>query len=161
MTTLKEGNNNMFRSTIKTSIQINAPARVVWQELTNIKDYPTWNPFLRSVSGTLAVGEQLTNIIQPEGGKKNTFYPRVLEVIPDKSLKWVGRLAAGPINLGFLFTGAHYFTLEEHQGFTLFHQDEDFSGLLVPLLKKQLDTTYRKGFESMNAALKARCEAQK
>lgn len=152
---------NIFRYHIKTSIKINKPASVVWNILTDFKDYPSWNPFLRLVSGTLEVGKQLTVVTQPEGETKNTFYPRILEVIPEKSLKWIGRLTAGPINGGFLFSGTHYFTLEEHENITLLHHAEDFSGLLVPLLSNKLNTTYRKAFESMNVALKELCEAEK
>jgi hypothetical protein len=40
-----------------------------------------------------------------------------------------------------------------------FVQEERFSGLLVPLLAKGLDTHTLPGFEAMNRALKARAEA--
>ena len=41
-----------------------------------------------------------------------------------------------------------------------FTQREEFRGVLVPLLWKQLDTRTRAGFEAMNEALKARAEAR-
>lgn len=37
-------------------------------------------------------------------------------------------------------------------------QSERFSGLLVPILKKSLDTITRAGFEAMNQAVKRRAE---
>ena len=42
---------------------------------------------------------------------------------------------------------------------TRFIQGERFTGLLVPLLRKNLDRGTREGFEAMNQALKARVEA--
>ena len=47
-----------------------------------------------------------------------------------------------------------------HDGHVRFHQWERFGGVLVPFLRKMLDTSTRAGFEAMNAALKARAEAQ-
>jgi hypothetical protein len=37
-------------------------------------------------------------------------------------------------------------------------QSEKFGGILVPFLRKMLDTSTRAGFEALNAALKARAE---
>ena len=36
---------------------------------------------------------------------------------------------------------------------------EEFSGLIVPFMAKFIDGDTKRGFEVMNAALKARCEA--
>jgi hypothetical protein len=51
--------------------------------------------------------------------------------------------------------GEHHFTIEplraDHVRFT---QSERFTGLLVPVLSRGLDTDTRRGFEEMNRALK-------
>jgi hypothetical protein len=58
-----------------------------------------------------------------------------------------------------LFDGEHIFTIEPlGTGRVRFTQRETFTGLLVPLLARMLDTGTQHGFEEMNKALKARAE---
>lgn len=56
--------------------------------------------------------------------------------------------------------GEHYFQLQARDGGgTRLLHGERFSGLLLPLLKSNLQGPTRAGFEAMNLALKARAEA--
>ncbi|HSJ69937.1 MAG TPA: hypothetical protein VK921_19815, partial [Anditalea sp.] len=72
----------------------------------------------------------------------------------EKELVWLGRLIIPGI-----FDGRHEFRLEETEvGETLFIHSESFSGILVPFMKKDLDTKAKKGFENMNKAIKSLAE---
>jgi hypothetical protein len=141
--------------TLRTEIDIAAPVERVWAVLTDFPAFPEWNPFLREVDGVLAPRARLRVRIQPPGGRAITFRPVVLRVEPSRHLAWRGHtLVPG------LFDGEHAFTLEPlGAGVRLVH-GENFSGVLVPLLRRSLETTTRQGFEAMNAALKARCESR-
>jgi uncharacterized protein YndB with AHSA1/START domain len=44
---------------IVTEIEINAPPSRVWQILTDFEKYPTWNPFIKKISGIPAINEKL------------------------------------------------------------------------------------------------------
>ena len=58
-----------------------------------------------------------------------------------------------------LFDGEHTFTIETLEANRIrFTQREVFTGLLVPLFARGLDTDTRRGFEEMNQALKSRAE---
>ena len=151
---------NLFRCTIETSILIDAPIDSVWKELTDFKEYPAWNPLLKSVTGTLKVNEQLKVVLHPAGASENIFYPRLTKITAPTALAWVGKLADyGMFNLGFLFTGTHYFNLEQREGNKTFLQHgELLSGALIPVLRRQLETVFQSGFAAMNSALKERCE---
>lgn len=60
-----------------------------------------------------------------------------------------------------LFDGEHIFELVDlGDGTTKFLHREQFRGILVPLLWKQLDTATRQAFVDMNTALKQRAEQQ-
>ena len=86
-----------------------------------------------------------------------TFRPKVLRVVPDRELRWLGTLL-----IPGLFNGEHYFLLTPagHKA-TRFTQGEKFSGILVtPFETRGLLKATQQGFEAMNAALKARAEAQ-
>lgn len=139
---------------LHTEIEIDAAPEAVWGVLTDLAAYPDWNPFITSSEGVVAVGERLTNRLEPPGGKAITIKPTVTEVDRNRSFEWLGRLV-----MPGLFDGRHRFELvPDGDGTRLIHT-EHFTGLLVPLLRKSLDTATLAGFEAMNTALKARAEA--
>lgn len=139
---------------LRTEIRINAPCEKVWKVLTGIGDYPSWNPFITSLTGELKVGGTLHVQIEPPGSKPMKFSPKVLSVVPNKELIWIGRVL-----LPGVFDGKHKFVLVDNgNGTTTFQHSEDFKGILVPFMKKMLTVNTRNGFELMNAKLKERCE---
>ena len=139
---------------LRTEIEIQASAERVWQLLTDFPSFPQWNPFIRKASGNIRVGERLEVNIQPSGARGMTFRPTVLKAEPNRELRWMGHLL-----ISGLFDGEHSFTLEPlGEGRVRFTQREVFTGLLVPLFARGLDTDTRRGFEEMNQALKARAE---
>ena len=150
------GAGQFISTSLHTEIEIDAPASAVWAELSNTSAFPEWNPFVRSIEGGLNVGERLEVTIRPDGRSPMTFKPEVLVSDQDRELRWIGRL-------GFkgVFDGEHYFIVEEGEdGKTRFRHGEIFSGMLSYPLFVLIETDTRKGFEAMNAALKARVEAK-
>lgn len=139
---------------VRSEIEIAAPAGRVWEILTDFAGFPEWNPFIRRARGNLVKGERLEVLMQPSGARGMTFSPTVLAVESDRELRWIGHLFVPG-----LFDGEHIFTIEPlGTGRVHFTQREIFTGLLVPLLSRMLDTDTRRGFEEMNKALKARAE---
>ena len=99
-------------------------------------------------------GARLEVHIQPSGASGMTFKPTVLKAEPNRELRWLGRLL-----MPGLFDGEHIFTIETLGANRVrFTQREVFTGILVPLLARRIDTDTRRGFEEMNHALKARAE---
>jgi hypothetical protein len=139
---------------LRAQIEIDATAERVWRVLTDFGQYARWNPFMTQASGTAAVGERLTIRMQPEGGRPMTFRPTVLEAAPGRRLRWLGRLL-----LPRVFDGEHIFTIEPLAGDRIrLIQEEQFRGILVPLLARSLDRRTLPAFERMNQALKRRVE---
>jgi hypothetical protein len=141
---------------IITSIEIAASAEAVWQHLTDFAAYPSWNPFIRSISGPLERGAQLEVTVQPTGGSPMSFKPRLLACNPGAELRWKGMfLVPG------LFDGEHYFQITESKtGQVLFTHGETFSGLLTGVvLQGKMKQATEAGFEQMNRALKSRAQA--
>jgi hypothetical protein len=135
--------------TIERWIDINAPAKRVWNVLTQFDAYPNWNPFIVSIQGVLRVGTKLRVRIKPPGRSGMTFRPTILALIPQQNLTWLGRLT-----LPGLLDGEHQFQIEDHGETCRFRQSERFSGILVPLLSAGLFDAIRRGFEETNVALK-------
>ena len=90
---------------IETQVDLPAVPSVVWAAAGGHAAMGSWNPFITSLSGVLAVGERLEVRIAPVGGRPMTFKPRVTVVEPASA--WSG---SAPWALG-LFDGRHAFTL--------------------------------------------------
>ena len=141
---------------IRTEVAIAAAPELVWQILTDFQAYPSWNPFIKRISGVAKAGAKLKLTIQPPESKPMQFSPKCLAANPNREFRWLGHLL-----IPGLFDGEHIFELipQEDNSTLLIHR-EKFKGLLIPFFWKQLDNNTRKGFEKMNEALKNRAEAQ-
>lgn len=142
----------MSQRIIETSIDIEAPIERVWHVLSDFPRYPQWSRFIQSIEGTPNAGARLSVQLN-DGGTTMRFRPEVLVCGPHE-LRWRGLLGAS-----FVFTGEHRFLLEAlSESRTRLIHSEVFSGILVSLLWKRLDTATRQGFQDFNAALRARSE---
>lgn len=139
---------------LKTEILINATPEKVWAIFTDFNNYPNWNPFIKSITGDVKVGNTINARIEPPGASGMTFKPKVLAFYANKEFRWLGHLL-----IKGLFDGEHKFELIKNgNGTTTFIQSEQFSGILVPLFKKMLNNAIKNGFNLMNEQLKALAE---
>lgn len=78
------------------AVEIEAPASVVWQVLTDLDNYRLWNPFCISAVSTLELGAPvhmtLTDYSSGTGTFLNTEY--VCAVVPERLLSWELRATA-------------------------------------------------------------------
>jgi hypothetical protein len=140
---------------IQTKIDIASTPDRLWSILTDFPAYSSWNPFIRSIEGTVVKGKRLIVSIQPAAGRAMTFRPTVLVATPNLELRWLGHFLFRGV-----FDGEHYFQIAPSTpGRVHFVQGEKFSGLLVCLMKKSLDSGTKAGFVAMNQALKTRAES--
>lgn len=140
---------------VHTQIDINAPAQKVWEIITDLDHYADWNPFVIMGKGPIQLGEKITVRAQPDGTPGKTFHPVISRFVPEKEFRWLGYfLVPGLVN------GEHIHILESAgENRTRYIHDDEFSGLLVPLVWSRLDAITRKGFEKMNTALKKQAES--
>lgn len=135
---------------IKTEIVIKGSKEKVWEQLTNFKEYPTWNPFIQSIEGDLSKGSNLKVKIVPPNSKGMIFKPEIIELEENKRLCWLGTfLFKG------LFDGEHQFELVDNlDGTTTFIQSEVFRGMLTPFFGEKFKLSTKIGFEMMNEKIK-------
>ena len=82
------------------------------------------------------------------------FRPSVLEAAPAHRLRWLGHLL-----FPGLFDGEHIFTIKPSgPGRVRLTQQEEFRGLLAPLILGRIAKPTHEGFTQMNEALKTRVE---
>lgn len=138
---------------IVTQVEVAAPPEVVWDRLTRLESFSEWNPFMVEASGLAEAGQAVSVRMQQPEGSVMTFRPTVTVFDKPARFEWLGKLWVTG-----LFDGRHRFDLAPTSIGTNLTHSEEFSGLLVPLLWKSLDTKTRSGFEAMNQALKSASE---
>lgn len=138
---------------LRTEIVIDASPEKVWKVLTELEKYPEWNPFICHAIGEAEIGRTVDIDFQPDS-KGMKLHCTVARFQPNQELSWKYHVMHPA-----LFHGEHIFTIEPlGEDRVRFIDREEFNGLLVPLQAKDIDTNTRRGFESMNKALKERAE---
>ena len=139
---------------LRTEIDIKAPKKKVWDILIDFKGYPQWNPFIKSIRGDLKVRRRLEVLMRLPDSKEFRLKPKVTTLKQYHEFSWLGSLL-----MYGLFDGHHIFEIQENEnGTSKFIHKEEFSGILVPLIWKLLNTKTREGFELMNQAIKEQAE---
>ena len=71
-------------------VEIDAPASVVWEVLTDLDSYPHWNPFCVAAKSTLELGAAVEMTLADYSGATETFpYTEyVCAVVPERLLSW-------------------------------------------------------------------------
>jgi len=143
-----------MKKAIQTSIRIPQAVEKVWKVLMTVTSYPIWSPTLRPLAEFPAVGQHLKIVLMQPNGFKITMKPVILIKEDYTELRWRGSLF-----IRGLFDGEHYFRLTKiDENTTELTQGENFSGLLVPFLKKMIEQDTLEGFKLFNQALKEEVE---
>ena len=133
------------------TINVDAPPMDVWAVLTDLSQYPDWNPLFREATGEIAVGKRLRlRSVHPANGRLMTVKPKIVTAEPGVELRWAASLPG-------IMSGEHSFRLSAAGGGTTLVQSEAFRGLLVPLSGKILSRS-EASFQSLNEAIKKRVE---
>ncbi|WP_224448813.1 SRPBCC domain-containing protein [Haloprofundus salilacus] len=136
---------------VHTSIDIEAPPSIVWDVLTDLDAYHEWNPYITEASGEVAEGSIVKIHVEPTGRRNSALRCEVTELVPERTLQWVGSLGVPG-----LFTGRHTFELEPlDDDRTRLVNREEVSGLLARFVvtdETPLD------YDWMNQALARRAE---
>ncbi len=141
-----------FKNEIRSEVTIEGTADEVWAVLTDFASYADWNPGFSAIEGRAEVGTKLDIRFALNGGRTMTMHPTVLVADPGHEFRWLGRLLVPGV-----FDGEHRFEIhEERPGHVRFVQGERFRGLLVPFLRKMIETDTAATFVKVNDALARR-----
>lgn len=129
---------------------INAPAETVWAIITEAAGYAEWDENMLRLEGTIAPNEQLS--IYTKLAPDRAFKPTVVEFTPNHKMVWQSGMPLG------LFSGTRTFLLEPEGDSVRFTLNEEFKGLMLPMLRGSIPNM-NPVFETFVNALKERAEA--
>jgi hypothetical protein len=140
-----------FRMRCSVETTIGADPDAIWRLLTDIAGQPSWNSTVSRMQGEVAEGRRLELEVPSAPGR--VFRPKVARVAAGRSMVWQDGMAP-------MFRGIRTFTLEPNgDGTTRFSMEEEFSGLMLPLIKGSLPD-FAPVFERYAADLKRAAEAK-
>jgi len=133
------------------SIEIDAPAQLVWEVFSDVEHWPEWTASVTSLVGhdgtNLAVGKRFS-IKQPGMSKLNW---KVTEIDPGSSWTWVQRSPGVRVS-------ARHWVIPQPNGRTLVRQQLDQRGVVGALVGRLMVKKTRRFLEQEAQGLKARSE---
>jgi hypothetical protein len=128
---------------------IRATPERIWELLTDAPGFTRWNSTVSRIEGTIAPGETLKLEVPAAPGR--VFKPKVTGFEPGRSMVWSDGFAP-------MFKGVRTFTLTANDdGTTLFAMKEEFSGVMLPMIKGSLPD-FAPAFEAYAEDLKREAE---
>jgi hypothetical protein len=143
-----ENESNRAAPVVGTSeTEVAAVREVVWEVLTGIERWPSWNPDVTSVSmhGALSEG----SVFRWKSGP-GTITSRLEHVEAPRRVVWSGK--------AFGLRALHVYALEARDGSTLVRTQESYDGLVARLFRVRLQKTLDGALESGLRHLKAEAE---
>lgn len=127
--------------------EIDASPEAVWEVLTGIERWPTWNPDVKSVSvdGRVAEGSEFRWKAGP-----GTIKSTIQRVEPPKLIAWTGTT--------FGIEAFHVYVLEPRGEKTLVKTTESYDGPVARLFRRQLRKTLDRALVDGLRYLKAEVE---
>jgi hypothetical protein len=128
-------------------LEIAAPIEIVWNVLSAIDQWPTWNPDVRSASleGPLAEG----SVFRWKAGP-GTITSTIQRLEPPRLIAWTGKT--------FGIRAFHVWRLEEGEGRTLVRTEESYDGLVARIFRRPLAKTLERALVDGLRHLKAEAE---
>lgn len=134
-------------------LEVAAPVETVWDVLTAIDRWPTWNPDVREVSLAGAVAEG--SVFRWKAGP-GTITSTIEHVDRPRMIAWTGK------TLGV--SASHVWRLEQRDDRTLVRTEESYEGLVARLLRrplrKALETALTDGLRSLKIEAERRVGAR-
>ncbi|MFI7675927.1 SRPBCC family protein [Actinophytocola sp. NPDC049390] len=138
------------------TVEIAAPASVVWAVLTDFAHYPQWNPYTVAVTSTLEIGTPIDLTLPNPDGSAGTFVNR----------EWV-RVVEPPHHLRYdtasempgIFAVRDQWVTPLDDKRCTYHTTDTISGKYADKVMEMTGDWVKAGFDSVAIALQARAEA--
>ncbi len=135
-------------------LEIDAPAAVVWQVITDLQAYEQWNPFVVSCRSTLTVGAPIAMRVRLFPWFAQAQHETVFDHVPGK--RFCYGLDGGA--LGAIISRRCHELQALGPGSTRYRSHFELSGWLAAVVGLLLGGRLRHGFDAMTSAVKRRAE---
>lgn len=138
------------------TVEIDAPARVVWEVLTDLDNYHEWNSFCPSIQCGLQIGDPVLMQVRAPGSDE-TFpvHEYLVACDPEQLLSWEQRPV--PENMDAARRDQYITAIDANR--CSYFTTDIFLGLNQDTIMREHGAWVKKGFDQMALDLKRRAEA--
>jgi hypothetical protein len=137
--------------TYRTTFPIDSTPTRVWEVLTDLEQYPAWNPQIPAATGAVDEGAEIGLRLSLPGRPALNVTATIEQSEPGRSLTWRGHVLAP-----WFFQGYRRFDIDESgDGVQLTHL-EQITGLFAPVFSLLMGGPARKSHAALNEALQDR-----
>ncbi len=138
---------------IEKTVEINAPADIVWEVITDLPRYGEWNPFVRECESSLQPGEPIVMKVKI-GLMTQTAEEVIQDCKPQSHLSYHMK----PIEPGALSSFRSHNLESMNTTHSRYHSHFELKGWLMPLVRLMMGRNLRTGFVGMTDGIKRRAE---
>ncbi len=139
---------------IDATLEIEAPAELVWQVITDFPRYGEWNHFLSACQSTLKPGEPIDLMVRLSEGAPRRQREWVVSHTPGREFSY----SMKPAPLGALHSRRFHQVTPLSPTRSRYQSHFELAGWLQPLVRALLGSRLERGFAGMTAGIKARAE---
>jgi uncharacterized protein YndB with AHSA1/START domain len=140
--------------TLDETVDIAAPAELVWEVIVDFPRYAEWNPFVIECRSSLKPGDPIDLLVKlmsrPQWQREF-----ILEHEPGRIVRYGIR----PMPLGAMVSSRSNEVSTVDVAHSQYHMHFELTGWLAPLVRLLLGRRMLKGFHGMTAGIKTRAEA--
>lgn len=140
---------------IDATLDIDAPAELVWSVITDFPRYAEWNPFLRDCRTTLKPGDPIDLQVQLLGPTPRPQREWMLTHTPGREFSY----SMKPAPLGALRSRRSHTVTALGPNRSRYESHFELAGWMQPLVRGLLGSKLQQGFAGMTAGIKSRAEA--
>lgn len=138
---------------IDRELEIEAPAHVVWNVISDLPAYGQWNPFVPECRSTLKLGDPIEMQVNLRGARR-------------RQVEWMTGIEEGrgfsyrmrPLPLGALSSARHHLIEPLDDQRCRYQSHFELRGWLMPLVRRLMESELDKGFSGMTQGIKRRSE---
>ncbi|PXX64211.1 uncharacterized protein YndB with AHSA1/START domain [Nocardia tenerifensis] len=139
---------------IDVTVDIDAPAELVWQVITDFDRYGEWNPFVSECRSSLVPGEPIDMLVHL-GSRPRRQREYIRSHTPGRELSY----AMKPVPFGALHSLRSHTVTPLDDDRTRYESHFELDGWLHPLVVALLGKHLRRGFAGMTAGVEERAES--
>ncbi|WP_433683524.1 SRPBCC family protein [Nocardia sp. CA-119907] len=140
---------------IDATVEIDAPAELVWQVITDLPRYGEWNPFCIEARSTLVPGEPIDMLVALSGSGPRRQREWMVSHTPGTEFSY----SMKPVPLGTLHSLRSHKVTPLGPDRTRYESHFELSGWLHPLVIALLGKNLRRGFAGMTEGIQRRAES--
>lgn len=138
---------------IQHRLGVAAPAHVVWEVVSDIESWPSWNPIYPKAKGKLGFGEALQLTVALPDREPFDLNATVVEWVPEEQILWTTKPGA------FVQTTRYIEIDKLTDTACIFSNGEMFQGMMARSAARKNGRAMYRAFEQMGEIVKARAEA--